>query len=107
MTTQEDKDKVRIEFAPGAFDDFDGTQEELDELISELEQKIEDGTLFEESEPLDLEELAEEDPVKFLEIADHLGIVEDILAEIDDKDERNTVQEVLDAIRGQKKKTLN
>lgn len=28
--------KPEIEFAPGCFDDFDGTQEELDALIAEL-----------------------------------------------------------------------
>ena len=27
---------LRIEFAPGAFDDFEGTQEELDELMKEI-----------------------------------------------------------------------
>lgn len=28
--------KPEIEFAPGCFDDFDGTQEELDALVNEL-----------------------------------------------------------------------
>lgn len=28
--------KHEIEFAPGCFDDFDGTQEELDALVNEL-----------------------------------------------------------------------
>jgi hypothetical protein len=27
---------LRVEFAPGAFDDFEGTQEELDELMKEI-----------------------------------------------------------------------
>jgi hypothetical protein len=27
---------LKVEFAPGAFDHFDGTQEELDELMSEI-----------------------------------------------------------------------
>lgn len=32
------KDKpIKIEFAPGAFDHFDGTQEELDELMTEIQ----------------------------------------------------------------------
>ena len=30
--------KIKIEFAPGAFDTFDGTQEELDALVTELER---------------------------------------------------------------------
>jgi len=29
---------MKVQFAPGAFDDFDGTQEELDALIAELEE---------------------------------------------------------------------
>ena len=28
---------IKIEFAPGAFDNFEGTQEELDELLAEIE----------------------------------------------------------------------
>jgi HPt (histidine-containing phosphotransfer) domain-containing protein len=32
------KDKeIKVEFAPGAFDHFDGTQEELDELLAEIQ----------------------------------------------------------------------
>ena len=27
---------LRVEFAPGAFDDFEGTQQELDELMKEI-----------------------------------------------------------------------
>ena len=29
---------LKIQFAPGCFDNFDGTQEELDALIAELEE---------------------------------------------------------------------
>lgn len=32
----DDEKKVKITFAPGAFDGFDGTQEELNELIAEI-----------------------------------------------------------------------
>lgn len=28
--------KLQVEFAPGAFDTFDGTQEELDQLLAEI-----------------------------------------------------------------------
>jgi hypothetical protein len=31
-----EKKNFKIEFAPGAFDGFEGTQEELDELMSEI-----------------------------------------------------------------------
>jgi len=35
---------MKVQFAPGAFDDFDGTQEELDALIAELEEMFESMT---------------------------------------------------------------
>ena len=54
--------KLKIEFAPGAFDSFEGTQEELDELIAEITKMAESGELFEKSQPLDLEALEDEDP---------------------------------------------
>ncbi len=41
-----------IQFAPGCFDDFDGTQEELQEMIAQLHKMLDDGTLFEHSEPV-------------------------------------------------------
>ena len=41
--------KLEIVFAPGAFDNFEGTQEELDELVAGIKQMMEDGTLFENS----------------------------------------------------------
>lgn len=44
-----------IVFAPGCFDNFDGTQEELDELIDELKSMVTSGEFFEKSEEVDLE----------------------------------------------------
>jgi len=57
--------KSKVEFAPGAFDDFDGTQEELDALQKELIEMFSNLTpeeLAEQSRPVDFEELMEEDP---------------------------------------------
>jgi len=54
--------KIKIEFAPGAFDSFEGTQEELEELIAEITRMAESGDLFEKSRPVDIDELIEEDP---------------------------------------------
>jgi len=48
--------KIKIEFAPGAFDQFDGTQEELDEFIAELQRMADSGELEEQSVSLDDEE---------------------------------------------------
>ena len=47
------KKPVKIEFAPGAFDQFDGTQEELDEFIAELQRMADSGELEEHSVSLD------------------------------------------------------
>lgn len=52
----EEQKPLKIEFAPGAFDNFEGTQEELDEMIAEI-QKMFEGKSPEEivamSQPLD------------------------------------------------------
>ena len=47
---------IKIEFAPGCFDDFDGTQEELDEFIKEITRMAENGELEENSRALDLDD---------------------------------------------------
>jgi hypothetical protein len=54
--------KIKIEFAPGAFDSFQGTQEELDQLIAEIQEMANTGELFEKSQQLDIDELIDEDP---------------------------------------------
>lgn len=51
-----DKKPPEIVFAPGCFDNFEGTQEELQEFIAHLHQMANDGTLFEESVQLTDEE---------------------------------------------------
>tara|TARA_R110000868_G_scaffold240915_3_gene495504 strand:+ start:120 stop:314 length:195 start_codon:yes stop_codon:yes gene_type:complete len=53
--------KLTIEFAPGCFDDFEGTQEELSELLAELHQMVEDGTFMQ-----NLEELSDEEAAAFI-----------------------------------------
>lgn len=32
--------KIKVKFAPGAFDSFEGTQEELDALVQEITQTL-------------------------------------------------------------------
>jgi hypothetical protein len=65
--------KITLEFAPGCFDGFEGTQEELDELIAEIQRMVDTGEIFENSQPLDLEELAEEDPTMAVEVIERLA----------------------------------
>jgi hypothetical protein len=53
--------KLKIEFAPGAFDNFDGTQEELDELIAEITRMAETGELAENARRIDIDDPSDED----------------------------------------------
>lgn len=78
-----DKNKeMKIEFAPGCFDSFEGTQEELDQLIAEVQKMFEGKTreeLEEMSKPLDEEEWDElPDDVKA-----------QLFRSLDDEDHRN------------------
>ena len=45
---------MKIVFAEGCFDDFEGTQEELDELVAHIQSLAESGELLEKSVPIDL-----------------------------------------------------
>jgi hypothetical protein len=56
------KEKITVTFAPGSFDSFDGTQEELDEMIAEITRMAESGELFDQSQAVDFDELMELDP---------------------------------------------
>lgn len=62
----EDKKKtMKLEIMPGAFDHFEGTQEELNELMAQLNQMVSDGSIFENSEPINMEDFELEDPEMF------------------------------------------
>lgn len=50
------KKEIKVEFAPGCFDDFEGTQEQLDELVAEIYKMAETGELLEGSE-VDIDDL--------------------------------------------------
>lgn len=54
--------KPELIFTPGCFDNFEGTQEELNELIAEIQRMVDSGELFENSTALDLDELIKDDP---------------------------------------------
>jgi len=57
----EDKEMTLV-FAPGCFDSFEGTQEELEELIESIKTAFENGELLDTAEEVDLIELEEEYP---------------------------------------------
>lgn len=59
--------KIKISFAPGCFDNFEGTQEELDEFVDAIKKLAESGELIENAvrvedfdEYLDAEEFEED-----------------------------------------------
>ncbi len=60
--TADERKNIKMEFAPGCFDNFDGTQEELDELIKGIQDMILSGEIFEKGRPVDIDELIDEDP---------------------------------------------
>jgi hypothetical protein len=59
--SKEEVSKLKIEFAPGCFDNFEGTQEELDELVAEIHRMVSSGELQEKARKLDPEDLSDED----------------------------------------------
>jgi hypothetical protein len=63
--------KPTIEFAPGCFDNFEGTQEELDALMLEIQTAFENGEMDEHSMELTdeaFEELPDEIKDKLLDV---------------------------------------
>jgi hypothetical protein len=56
---------LKVQFAPGCFDEFEGTQEELDLLMAEIHSMFENMTaedLAATSSAVDFEQLTESDP---------------------------------------------
>lgn len=54
------KKKPRVEFEEGCFDDFEGTQEELDQIISEIQRMVDSGEFFENFIPIAQDEFEDE-----------------------------------------------
>lgn len=69
------KNGYTIQFADGCFDNFDGTQEELDSLMSEIIAQFESGDFIENSQEVDVERLAQEDPELFTKLVDSVDEV--------------------------------
>ena len=59
--TPEESKELKIEFAPGCFDSFEGTQEELDELIASIKEMFASGEAQLNARKLDFDELTEDD----------------------------------------------
>lgn len=64
MTENKKQKPLKVVFAPGCFDSFEGTQEELDELLDHINKTFEGKTAEEieaMSNPVDLDELDPEE----------------------------------------------
>lgn len=70
--TPEERKEIKVEFAPGAFDSFEGTQEELDEIVADIRRMIDTGELFERARQVDFDELVKEDPELAIKLAESL-----------------------------------
>ena len=51
-------EKLKLVFGKGAFYGFEGTQEELDEIVADIEKMFADGTFMDNAQLLDPEEEA-------------------------------------------------
>ena len=64
-----DNKDIKVTFAPGCFDSFEGTQEELDELIAEITRMASSGELEEKARPIDFDDPTDED----IEAIEHMA----------------------------------
>jgi hypothetical protein len=71
-----EKKKLEIVFAPGCFDNFEGTQEELDNMIAEINQLVESGEIFERSNPLTEESFGELDEKIQIQLMEAMDFVD-------------------------------
>jgi hypothetical protein len=65
---------MQLEFAPGCFDEFDGTQAELDEFIAELQRMFKSGEFANQSRPVtedSFQELSPEMQQKLIDFLDN------------------------------------
>ena len=61
---------LKVVFEPGCFDSFEGSQEELDELIKLIEEQVASGEFFENSQEVDdvaFSELSDEEQAVILQ----------------------------------------
>lgn len=60
--TPDEMKELKIEFAPGCFDNIDITQDELNELMADIKNMLANGTFLENSRPMTEEDFNELPP---------------------------------------------
>jgi len=75
---QDENGEITVHFAPGCFDDFEGTQEELDEAIKQITEMFQNGDLESmQEEAVDIEDLAKTNPELANRLIEKLVILDD------------------------------
>lgn len=54
-------EEITVQFGESFFDNFDGKPEEMEELLAVFVSKLKDGSLFEEAEPIMMEDLDDDE----------------------------------------------
>jgi hypothetical protein len=79
-----DKD-FKIEFAPGCFDEFEGSQEELDQLVKDILDIVSEGSMVDNPNVLTVEDLDDlPDDLREFILRD-LEMIEDIDSCVEDR----------------------
>lgn len=73
--------KLKLVFVPGCFDNFEGTQEELDQLVQDIQTRFDNGSLFDGSSTLELDTLSEAEYLAFSEALNSIENLEEELKE--------------------------
>lgn len=55
----DEKRKLKVVFAEGCFDGFEGTPEEMQELVAEIHRMVDTGEIFEQAVPVTEEDVEE------------------------------------------------
>ena len=67
--SSEECKELKLEFAPGCFDSFEGSQEELNELIAQIQEMFASGEAVKLAKPIGVDELDDAD----WEVLEHLA----------------------------------
>ena len=76
----DDSKKMKVVFAPGVLEQMerDIDPEELQEILDEIAASIENGTLLDDSRPVDLDELLLTDPDLYFDLIQQISNMEEI-----------------------------
>jgi len=81
MTEKKLPNGMKLVFAPGCFDNFEGTQEELDALVKEIEEGVADGSFLADSVSVDMDTIDDLTEEEFSELSDAIDAMEQLFNE--------------------------